>query len=290
MPGLSDYFAKNQLSYLAGETAFPSLPAIYLALFTAAPSDAGSGGTEVSGGSYARLQIAGEVTTNASTSTSSNVLNFSSVPSWVTIGMTARDTTSSSITGGQTVTAVSSTTVTLSANVNATVNSGDAIVFSAFGSASASSGSEPATSPANIINVCALAFAKATANWGTVVFFGFYDALTSGNFLAGDYLGNYSWNPFTGTNASPSVLTSPAHGYSNGDPVVVSQKYGGTLPSTGGSWSGILTVAGETTDTFNVSVNTTGTGNGMVRKILEQSVPTGVLASFASGALTILGA
>jgi hypothetical protein len=38
----------------------PALPAVWMALFTTAPtSDAGTGGTEVSGTSYARVQVAG---------------------------------------------------------------------------------------------------------------------------------------------------------------------------------------------------------------------------------------
>jgi hypothetical protein len=69
------------------------------------------------------------------------------------------------------------------------------------------------------------------------------------------------------------VLTSTAHGYANSDPVVVTAKDGGTLPTTGGSWSGVLTVAGVTTDTFTAGVNTTGTGDGLVRKIVQQSIP-----------------
>jgi hypothetical protein len=42
MSGLSDYSARNVMNYLTGQVAMPPLPAIYLALFTAAPaSDAG---------------------------------------------------------------------------------------------------------------------------------------------------------------------------------------------------------------------------------------------------------
>lgn len=53
----SDYLEKQQLNWLKG-TTFAAAPAnTYVALFTAAPSDTG-GGTEVSGGSYARVAIA----------------------------------------------------------------------------------------------------------------------------------------------------------------------------------------------------------------------------------------
>ena len=53
----SDY-AENKINeLLVGKTAF-ALPTAYVALFTANPNDAG-GGTEVTGGSYARKVTAG---------------------------------------------------------------------------------------------------------------------------------------------------------------------------------------------------------------------------------------
>ena len=221
MAGLSDYTAQNLLAYIVGKTAVPTLPTAYIALFTVAPtSDAGTGGTEVSGGSYARLATAG-------------------------------------------------------ANWNA---------------ASASTGTEPAVVPASISNSATLTFTTATGSWGTVLAFGLYDAVTSGNLLAWDYLGNYSWLPASATAASPSVITSPAHGYSNNDPVVVTTKYGGSLPTlSAGSWSGVLTVLNVTTDTFTLqtsgatALNASTSGDFQVRKITQQSVPNGVQVSFAGG-------
>ncbi|UGY23706.1 hypothetical protein HU675_0038135 [Bradyrhizobium septentrionale] len=69
--------------------------------------------------------------TSASTATSSAVLTFTSVPANVAVGMKAANLTNpAAISGGQTVLSKTATTVTLSANVNATVNSGDAIAFS----------------------------------------------------------------------------------------------------------------------------------------------------------------
>ena len=44
-----------------------------------------------------------------------------------------------------------------------------------------------------------------------------------------------------------------------------------------------FTVAGLSSDTFNVSTNTASTGNGMVRQITVQSVPSGVTVSFTGG-------
>jgi len=161
---------------------------------------------------------------------------------------------------------------------------------STWNSPSNSSGSEPAVTPANVTNAAAITFPVATANWGTVVAFGLFDAVSAGNLLAWDWLGNYPWLPFSCTSASPGVLTSPAHGFANGDSVVVTEKFGGTLPATAGSWAGVLTVANATTDTFTAGVNTTTTGDGQVRKVLQQAINNGVQASFAIGALKLTAA
>lgn len=69
------------------------------------------------------------IATTASTTTASAVLTFASVPSWVTAGMTVADLTTPSAITTQTVLSKTATTVTLSGNVSATVNSGDSIVF-----------------------------------------------------------------------------------------------------------------------------------------------------------------
>lgn len=58
--------------------------------------------------------------------TSSNVLTFNSVPDWMANGL---NVSAGGITGGQTVSDFDATTVTLTANVNAPVNSGATIVF-----------------------------------------------------------------------------------------------------------------------------------------------------------------
>jgi hypothetical protein len=96
-------------------SGIPSLRTQYLALFTAAPSDTG-GGTEVTGGSYARAAVTCSLTTFAGT-------------------QGAGTTATSSGTGG-------------------------------------------ATS-----NNAAIAFAAATADWGTVTHVGSFDALTGGRLL-----------------------------------------------------------------------------------------------------------
>lgn len=53
----SDYLENKLLDHVFMNTAFTQPSNLYVALFTVAPSDSG-GGTEVSGGSYARVSTA----------------------------------------------------------------------------------------------------------------------------------------------------------------------------------------------------------------------------------------
>lgn len=287
MSGMSDYSAKGVLNWLAGAVAMPVLPAIFLALFTTAPIDAGTGGTEVSGGAYARVQVAGSGTTNGTTASGNAVLHFATTPAWVTAGMYVYDTTAAVIPANTTVLSFTGTTVTLSANATAGgVGSGDTIVFSAFSPSGSSA-------PSTLTNNSIITFATPTANWGTIVAVGLYDALTSGNLLNWDYMGNFAWLPCSVSSASPGVITAKANGYTVGDTVVFSTEYGGTAPSFSASnFTGLLAVAHQATDTLDVTnaataVNTSSTGSGMIRKVGSQVISTNVVASFAASALTL---
>lgn len=51
---LSDFLENELLDHVFGNAAYTAPATLYFALFTAAPSDSG-GGTEVTGGSYARV-------------------------------------------------------------------------------------------------------------------------------------------------------------------------------------------------------------------------------------------
>lgn len=104
----SDYTETKVLDHIFGNTAYSAPGTLYVALFTAAPSDSG-GGTEVTGGSYARV------------SKTNNATNFP----------------------------------------NAT-----------------------GTSPTTKSNGTVVTFPTATANWGTVVAMGVFDASSSGNLIA----------------------------------------------------------------------------------------------------------
>lgn len=64
MPGKSDYLESAVLNAVFRNGSWPTLgTSVYVSLHTADPTDAGSG-TEVSGGSYARVAVARNVTTN----------------------------------------------------------------------------------------------------------------------------------------------------------------------------------------------------------------------------------
>src|SRR3990172_1174954 len=55
MSAMSDYLENKLIDHIFRAATFSKPAALHVALYTAAPSDAG-GGTEVSGGSYARVQ------------------------------------------------------------------------------------------------------------------------------------------------------------------------------------------------------------------------------------------
>lgn len=73
MASMTDYLENKLLDHCLGTAAFTAPTVSYLALFTAAPSDAG-GGTELSGDGYARQDVtwgaaSGGSATNTSTHT-----------------------------------------------------------------------------------------------------------------------------------------------------------------------------------------------------------------------------
>lgn len=303
MPGYGDYTAESVLNWITGQIPMPALPSVWLALFTVAPTaDAGTGGTECSGNGYARVQVAGNIAAGGAISTGSSTITMSEDnPGWVVAGMSVYSTTAGQHIGTVSTYPTNSTTLTLTGNAaHNGSGSSDNLTFSAWPAASASSGTEPAVTPATLTNGAIVTFPAATgggSGFGTVIFFGLYDASSSGDYLLGDYLGSYAWLPATMTSASPGIITAHAHGYSLGDPVVVTAKYGGTIPSFSQSnLTGVLAVAATvTTDTFTVTnastaVNTSSSGDFSIRKIVQQSIPSGVTASFAASTIPIYSA
>jgi hypothetical protein len=89
MPGLTDFTATALLNWATGAQGMPAVGSRFLGLFTTAPtSDSGvTGATEVSGGSYARVQIAGALAVSGSSgapSTASATITLAATaPAWL---------------------------------------------------------------------------------------------------------------------------------------------------------------------------------------------------------------
>lgn len=157
-------------------------------------------------------------------------------------------------------------------------------------------GSASGSSPSQITNASPITFAISTADWGTIVGFGLYDASSAGNLIAWDYFGSFAWLPTEITAASPGVFAASQHGYLSGDTVIYTTEYGGQSPTfSQGTFLGQLTVTNPLTDTFSVTngatvVNTSSSGNGMVRKIIRQQIISGVQPTFPISSLIITSA
>ena len=128
----SDFLEAKVLDHVFGATSYTPPATLYFALFTSAPSDSG-GGTEVTGGSYARVGV------------TNNTTNFPNVSG---------------------------------------------------------------TSPTSKSNGTVITFPTASANWGTVVAFGIFDASSSGNLIAwADLTANRTVNSGDTASFAVSALT-----------------------------------------------------------------------------------
>src|SRR5208283_783003 len=312
MPGYSDFQSQANLNSALGLIPLVAAnPSRFLACYTTAPTGgSGSGSTEVNTGGgtlYARAQFAGQITVNGSTATSSPTLHVASVPAWLAAlgtgaggnGVTVWGIsgTSAGLSVGTVSACVSAgTTITLSGNAANAVGATDVLAFSAFPLAAASSGTEPAVTPVTSTLGAQINFAQSGAAWGTVTAVGSYDAVTAGNFYLWDYLnlsGAGKWVPFTCTLASPGVITCLDVTFVNTNNFVVASKIGGTLPTlSGGSWAGVLTVAGVAGSTFYVTGNnTSSTGDGLLRivtPVVMGATPTTL--QFPASSIIVAGA
>jgi hypothetical protein len=76
MAGFSDYLEDKVLDHVFGGVAYTAPSTLYVALYTVAPTDTG-GGTEVSGGAYARQTATFTVSgTNPTTATNSAAIEY----------------------------------------------------------------------------------------------------------------------------------------------------------------------------------------------------------------------
>ena len=83
---MSDYLEDKILDHVLGGADYARPATVYLALYTAAPTDAG-GGTEVSGGSYARKSVTNNATnfpasSGGSKSTGAAITFVTATASW----------------------------------------------------------------------------------------------------------------------------------------------------------------------------------------------------------------
>lgn len=75
--GKSNYLNNKILNLIFNQTAYTGVATVYAALFTVTPSDSAAG-TEVSGGSYARVAITAN-TTNFPTTTTQSISNGTAI-------------------------------------------------------------------------------------------------------------------------------------------------------------------------------------------------------------------
>jgi hypothetical protein len=84
MAAISDYYENKIIDHMLRAQAFTPPSTIYLALYTVAPTDAG-GGTEVSGGGYARQAITLSAASAGATSNSADITFPTATADWGTI-------------------------------------------------------------------------------------------------------------------------------------------------------------------------------------------------------------
>lgn len=89
---LSNYLENKLIDHFLGTTSFTAPAAVYVALYTVAPSDAG-GGTEVTGGSYARQTATFTASASGATSNNANI-DFTNMPAATVVAIGIHDNVS----------------------------------------------------------------------------------------------------------------------------------------------------------------------------------------------------
>ena len=85
MAGKSDYLENKDIDHNLGTAAYTSPSAVYVALFTADPTDTGDTTNEISGGGYARTQVTFAAASGGSASNSADVTFPQATADWGTI-------------------------------------------------------------------------------------------------------------------------------------------------------------------------------------------------------------
>jgi len=120
MAEFTDYMENKIIDHMLRNQSYTPPPTIYLALFTSATNDAG-GGTEVSGGSYARQAVTLAAAANGATYNSSDITFPQATANWGTITHCALFDASS---GGNML-------MHTALDESKTVNNGDTLKFNA---------------------------------------------------------------------------------------------------------------------------------------------------------------
>ena len=84
MAEFTDFLENKIIDHMLRNQAYTPPTTVYLALFTSAPSDAG-GGTEVSGGSYARQAVTLSAASGGASSNSADITFPQATADWGTI-------------------------------------------------------------------------------------------------------------------------------------------------------------------------------------------------------------
>lgn len=90
---LSDYLENKLLDHFLGTTSYTMPSTIYIALYTVAPDDTG-GGTEVTGGSYARQTATFDAAASGATQNSADV-DFVDMPACTVVAIGIHDASTS---------------------------------------------------------------------------------------------------------------------------------------------------------------------------------------------------
>ena len=90
---LTNYLENKLIDHFLGTTSYTMPADVYIALFTVAPADAG-GGTEVTGGSYARQIATFSGASSGATSNDTNI-DFTDMPAATTVAIGIFDASTS---------------------------------------------------------------------------------------------------------------------------------------------------------------------------------------------------
>jgi hypothetical protein len=89
---LSDYLENKVLDHILGTTSY-TMPTVFLALYTVAPTDS-TAGTEVSGGSYTRKAVAFSAASSGAATNSANI-DFAGMPTATVVAVAVCDASTS---------------------------------------------------------------------------------------------------------------------------------------------------------------------------------------------------